>query len=191
MSVLAYWWLTAPTGHLCKHFLLLPAVAAVSQAQTDCSRGACYPPVSDLLLGRGQQLRASSTCGLTGSEVYCTPFLQVSTNVTHLGVWQQKKIVIDNIRSLPVINMLVRLGRAELNMINVRTDLMKTHISQALHAALHGGVGWTCTTEMLAVLDGLSICEMVWFQSQSIMLQLYSLTSPSAGSALDLMPIWK
>ncbi|KAG7229500.1 hypothetical protein INR49_031924 [Caranx melampygus] len=52
------------------------AVAAVSQAQSDCSRGACYPPIKDLLLGRTHQLHASSTCGLTGSEVYCTPYQQ-------------------------------------------------------------------------------------------------------------------
>lgn len=52
-------------------------MAAVSQAQTDCSRGACYPPSNDLLLGRAHQLQASSTCGLTGSEVYCTPYQQV------------------------------------------------------------------------------------------------------------------
>uniref|UniRef100_UPI0037E7B566 laminin subunit beta-3 n=1 Tax=Semicossyphus pulcher TaxID=241346 RepID=UPI0037E7B566 len=57
-------------------FLLLAAIAAVSQAQTDCSRGACYPPTNDLLLGRGHRLHASSTCGLTGSEVYCTPYEQ-------------------------------------------------------------------------------------------------------------------
>ncbi|AWP03505.1 putative laminin subunit beta-3 [Scophthalmus maximus] len=50
------------------------ALAAASQAQTDCSRGACYPPSNNLLLGRADQLRASSTCGLTGSEVYCTPY---------------------------------------------------------------------------------------------------------------------
>ncbi|XP_054472751.1 laminin subunit beta-3 [Anoplopoma fimbria] len=56
--------------------LLLAAIAAVSQAQTDCSRGACYPPSNDLLLGRAQQLHASSTCGLFGSEVYCTPYQQ-------------------------------------------------------------------------------------------------------------------
>lgn len=56
----------------------LPAVlAAASQARNDCSRGACYPPSGDLLLGRAQQLHASSTCGLTGSEVYCTPYQQV------------------------------------------------------------------------------------------------------------------
>ncbi|KAK2821040.1 hypothetical protein Q5P01_023999 [Channa striata] len=56
--------------------LLLTAIAAVSHAQTDCSQGACYPPVRNLLLGRSQQLHASSTCGLTGSEVFCTPYLQ-------------------------------------------------------------------------------------------------------------------
>lgn len=33
--------------------------------------------MGDLLLGRGRQLHASSTCGLTGSEVFCTPFGQV------------------------------------------------------------------------------------------------------------------
>ncbi|XP_044068544.1 laminin subunit beta-3 isoform X1 [Siniperca chuatsi] len=56
--------------------LLLAAIVAVSQAQTDCSQGACYPPINDLLLGRAHQLHASSTCGLTGSEVYCTPYQQ-------------------------------------------------------------------------------------------------------------------
>ncbi|XP_017279258.1 laminin subunit beta-3 [Kryptolebias marmoratus] len=56
--------------------VLVAAIAAVSQAQNDCSRGACYPPIGDLLLGRSYLLRASSTCGLTGSEVYCTPYQQ-------------------------------------------------------------------------------------------------------------------
>ncbi|KAM7402795.1 hypothetical protein PAMP_018006 [Pampus punctatissimus] len=55
---------------------LLTAVAAVSQARTDCSQGACYPHSNDLLLGRAHQLRASSTCGLTSSEVFCTPYHQ-------------------------------------------------------------------------------------------------------------------
>ncbi|XP_068451065.1 laminin subunit beta-3-like [Clinocottus analis] len=56
--------------------LLLAAIAAVSKAQTDCSRGACYPPSNDLLLGRAHKLHASSTCGLTDSEIYCTPYEQ-------------------------------------------------------------------------------------------------------------------
>lgn len=59
-----------------KIFLLVAAIAAVTQAQSDCSQGACYPPSNDLLLGRVNQLHASSTCGLTGSEIYCTPYQQ-------------------------------------------------------------------------------------------------------------------
>ncbi|XP_012934029.1 laminin subunit beta-3 isoform X2 [Heterocephalus glaber] len=49
-------------------------------AQQACSRGACYPPVGDLLLGRTRFLRASSTCGLTKPETYCTQY----------GEWQMK-----------------------------------------------------------------------------------------------------
>uniref|UniRef100_A0A665TFJ6 Uncharacterized protein n=1 Tax=Echeneis naucrates TaxID=173247 RepID=A0A665TFJ6_ECHNA len=62
-------------GDLFSCTVFLPiAVAAVSQSQSDCTWGACYPPSNDLLLGRSRQLRTSSTCGLTGSEVYCTPY---------------------------------------------------------------------------------------------------------------------
>lgn len=56
--------------------LLVAALAAASQAQDVCSLGACYPPSGDLLLGRSQGLQASSTCGLMGSEVFCTPYQQ-------------------------------------------------------------------------------------------------------------------
>eukprot|EP00075_Anas_platyrhynchos_P011296 XP_027300549.1 laminin subunit beta-3 isoform X3 [Anas platyrhynchos] len=53
-------------------FVLLASLRLLG-AQHDCSRGACYPPRADLLLGRVQHLRASSTCGLTKPETYCTP----------------------------------------------------------------------------------------------------------------------
>uniref|UniRef100_A0A3Q2CVJ6 Laminin N-terminal domain-containing protein n=1 Tax=Cyprinodon variegatus TaxID=28743 RepID=A0A3Q2CVJ6_CYPVA len=57
----------------------LTAFTAISEAQNDCDLGACYPPNRDLLLGRSDQLQASSTCGLTGSEVYCTPYQQAES----------------------------------------------------------------------------------------------------------------
>uniref|UniRef100_A0A3B4FYZ3 Laminin N-terminal domain-containing protein n=1 Tax=Pundamilia nyererei TaxID=303518 RepID=A0A3B4FYZ3_9CICH len=64
--------------HTCTHSaLLLTASAILSHAQNDCSWGACYPPTDDLLHGRAHQLQASSTCGLTGSEVFCTPYQQM------------------------------------------------------------------------------------------------------------------
>ncbi|KAF6732267.1 Laminin subunit beta-3 [Oryzias melastigma] len=59
-----------------KTLLVLAVLSAACRAQTDCSLGACYPPSQDLLLGRVQQLRASSTCGLTESEVFCTLYQQ-------------------------------------------------------------------------------------------------------------------
>ncbi|XP_060766752.1 laminin subunit beta-3 [Neoarius graeffei] len=56
------------------------ALAAVCVAQQECVSGACYPPLGNLLTGRETELRASSTCGLTGIEVFCTP----------LGQWKMK-----------------------------------------------------------------------------------------------------
>ncbi|XP_055091128.1 laminin subunit beta-3 isoform X1 [Symphalangus syndactylus] len=61
-------------------FLLSFALPGLLHAQQDCSRGACYPPVGDLLVGRTRFLRASSTCGLTKPETYCTQY----------GEWQMK-----------------------------------------------------------------------------------------------------
>ncbi|KAM6169904.1 LOW QUALITY PROTEIN: laminin subunit beta-2-like [Rhynchocyon petersi] len=36
-----------------------------------CSYGGCYPPLGNLVIGRGRSLQASSTCGLHGPEPYC------------------------------------------------------------------------------------------------------------------------
>ncbi|NWX87818.1 LAMB3 protein, partial [Nothoprocta pentlandii] len=58
-------------------FLVLPQLL---DAQRSCSHGACYPPVGDLLIGRIHHLKASSTCGLTKPETYCTPY----------GEWRMK-----------------------------------------------------------------------------------------------------
>ncbi|ERE72644.1 laminin subunit beta-3 [Cricetulus griseus] len=63
-----------------QHYPVISALPGLLHAQQDCSRGACYPPVGDLLIGRTQLLRASSTCGMTKPETYCTQY----------GEWQMK-----------------------------------------------------------------------------------------------------
>uniref|UniRef100_A0A7M4F6Y3 Laminin subunit beta 4 n=1 Tax=Crocodylus porosus TaxID=8502 RepID=A0A7M4F6Y3_CROPO len=40
-------------------------------AQDDCNSGSCHPVIGDLLVGRSEQLTASSTCGMNGPQKYC------------------------------------------------------------------------------------------------------------------------
>lgn len=73
-----------PFVTLCNTALISTVISAACRAQMDCSLGACYPPSQDLLLGRVQQLQASSTCGLTESEVFCTLYQQVFSQKSRL-----------------------------------------------------------------------------------------------------------
>ncbi|KAM9134276.1 laminin subunit beta-1 variant-like [Pangshura tecta] len=55
------WLLAVLGGGLCQH----------PEPPHGCSMGSCYPVTGDLLVGRAEQLKASSTCGLQGPQPYC------------------------------------------------------------------------------------------------------------------------
>uniref|UniRef100_A0A5F8GB26 Laminin subunit beta 3 n=1 Tax=Monodelphis domestica TaxID=13616 RepID=A0A5F8GB26_MONDO len=73
--------------------LMLMALPGLLHAQQACSRGACYPPVGDLLVGRTRFLKASSTCGITKPETYCTPYGEVGSIPIFPGFqrWKSKR----------------------------------------------------------------------------------------------------
>uniref|UniRef100_A0A452GQQ3 Uncharacterized protein n=1 Tax=Gopherus agassizii TaxID=38772 RepID=A0A452GQQ3_9SAUR len=55
----------------CICLLLCSVLLSLLHAEDDCDSGSCHPAVGDLLVGRSEQLTASSVCGLTGPQKYC------------------------------------------------------------------------------------------------------------------------
>uniref|UniRef100_A0A8D1WJW3 Laminin subunit beta 4 n=1 Tax=Sus scrofa TaxID=9823 RepID=A0A8D1WJW3_PIG len=49
----------------------IQGLLSYTEAQEECSKGACRPLTGNLLVGRSEQLTASSTCGLGGAQKYC------------------------------------------------------------------------------------------------------------------------
>uniref|UniRef100_A0A3Q1MQ99 Laminin subunit beta 2 n=1 Tax=Bos taurus TaxID=9913 RepID=A0A3Q1MQ99_BOVIN len=65
-----------------------------------CSGGNCHPPTGNLVIGRGQSLRTSSTCGLHGPELYCVVSkLQDSQNCCFCDSRDGKSHGIENVVS--------------------------------------------------------------------------------------------
>lgn len=54
-----------------KIYFIFHSVKLTSVQCQDCIGKTCNPPSGELLLGRGDQITATSTCGLSGPQRYC------------------------------------------------------------------------------------------------------------------------
>ncbi|XP_055985664.1 laminin subunit beta-2-like [Sorex fumeus] len=89
-----------------------------------CSSGSCYPPTGNLIIGRGQSLRTSSTCGLHGPERYCiVSLLQDSKNCFFCDSQDQGGHSIENVISQSGQNSNRTWWQAESGVENVTIQL--------------------------------------------------------------------
>ncbi|KAM9681305.1 laminin subunit beta-2-like isoform 1-T1 [Dama dama] len=100
----------AGLGPLLALLLLLPPMVPAPRTSAQevpdvmpppsCSGGNCHPPTGNLVIGRVQSLRTSSTCGLHGPELYCVVSkLQDSENCCFCDSRDGKSHGIENVVS--------------------------------------------------------------------------------------------